>query len=263
MYIGILGGSFNPVHVAHVRLALEMLEADVGFGHSDVAPDRPDRPDYPDRPAHSLCLDRMDLIPCAQPPHKSLRSMLPFALRLAMLRAAVEDIPRLSVNDLEGRRQGPSYTWDTLSAYREAFPQARLLFVVGGEDFGALSHWHRGVELPQFADIAMVSREGSGQRAFRHEVARQWPEARLVHCGNRLHAELPWGARLLYLPLPRLDISASFIRRRWLRGGSVRFLVPDAVLQVLEERRDEVTACWNIEAQAPAPVLDGRESSLE
>lgn len=234
MYIGILGGSFNPVHVAHLRLALEVLESGQGC-------------------------ERLDLIPCAQPPHKSLRGMLPFELRLALLHAAVQDIPGLEVNDLEGRRQGPSYTWDTLSAYREAQPHARLLFVVGGEDFGALSHWHRGQELPHLTDIAMVPRAGSAQAAFRHEVARQWPEARLVQDSSGLHAVLPWGARLLYLPLPRLDISASFIRRRWLGGGSVRFLLPDAVLDVLDSRRDEVRACWNVEP----PTDGGGEGSLE
>ena len=234
MYIGILGGSFNPVHVGHVRLALEVLESGMG-------------------------LDRMDLIPCAQPPHKSLRGMLPFDLRLKMLLAAVRDMPALAVNDLEGHRQGPSYTWDTLSAYRTRHPDARLLFVVGGEDFGAISQWHRGPELPRLADIAMVPRAGSAREAFCHEVVRQWPEARLTQDGDSLYATLPGGARLHYLPLPRLDISASFIRQRWLSGGSVHFLLPDAVLDVLRAHRAEVESCWSLEESASL----GGEVSLE
>lgn len=221
-YIGILGGSFNPVHVGHLRLAIEVGEA-TGL---------------------PLPLDRVDLVPCAQPPHKPMRGLLPFDLRVELLRAAVRDEPGLGVNDIEGQRPGPSYTWHTLEAYKRCHPSTRLLFIVGGEDFGALAQWYRGQELPRLADIAMVPRADFAQAAFRHEATRHWPEARIVQNAANLYAELPWGARLIYLPLPRLDISASSVRRRWLDRRSVRFLVPEAALTVLEARRPEITTCW-------------------
>ena len=230
MHIGILGGSFNPVHVGHVRLALEVLEA----SHAALPP-----------------LSAVHLIPSAQPPHKPAADMLPFALRLAMLKAAVQDMPGLMVNDLEGQRRGPSYTWDTLTAYHTLYPAARLLFVVGGEDYGALSQWHRGLELPQLTHIGMVPRAGADDAAFAEETSRHWPEARIVRQADSLYADLPGGARLYYLPLPRLDISASLIRERWLKGGNVRYLLPDPVLTVLEEHRDTVRQCWQNNPLAP------------
>lgn len=225
MRIGILGGSFNPVHVGHVRLALEVLEASL--------------------PGAGERLHHVDMLPCAQPPHKPPRGLLPFALRLQLLRAAVAGIPGLEVNDLEGERPGPSYTCDTLAAYRKHYPDARLLFILGGEDFACLPQWRRGLELPQLADLAVVPRAGSDQADFQQDVLRNWPEARLIRTHSQLYAELPGDKRLIYLPLPRLDISASHIRQRWLAGRNVRFLLPDAVLHMLEEQRPAVAACWH------------------
>lgn len=219
MRVGILGGSYNPVHIGHLRLALEALE--------NPLPD-------------STVLDRLDLVPSACPPHKSACGLLPFALRLAMLKAAVQGTP-LRVNTLEGEREGPSYTWDTLCAYQAALPGARLVFFVGGEDFDALPAWYRGLELPELADIVMFARGEAGRGCFDTAVARHWPLARTV--GNSV--VLPSGGCLYYMPLPRLDVSASDLRQRWLDGHSVRFLVPDAVLDILEAHRVTVTDCWN------------------
>lgn len=241
MYIGILGGAFNPVHAGHMRLALEALEMTRLPGMAGGAPG----------------LDRVDMTPCSQPPHKPMRGLLPFDLRLDLARAAVESTEGLTVSDVEGRRPGPSYTWDTLKVYRREHPDARLLFMVGGEDFTALAGWRRGLELPRLADIAMVPRADAGQAEFRRGVRLHWPEARLIEDSPQPYAELPWGARLLYLPLPRLDISASAIRQRWLEGRSVRFLMPDAALDILTERRPFVDACWREGARQNCPSLSG------
>lgn len=219
MRIGIVGGSFNPVHMGHMRLALEALEKPL--------------------PGENMPLDRLDLIPSAQPPHKSTQGLLPFALRLALLKAAVQNTP-LRVNALEGERAGPSYTWDTLCQYRAAYPLARLFFYVGGEDFDAMAGWHRGLELPSLADIVMVARGRAGRAHFAAALARQWPQAQRA----RDVARLPCEGRMYFIALPRLDVSASDVRRRWCAGRSVRFLMPDAALHVLEKHRAYVTASW-------------------
>ena len=98
----ILGGSFNPPHVGHLRLAIEAREA-----LGDL-------------------VQGVDMVPCAVPPHKAQSGMLPFELRASMVAACAESIPWLRCNRAEALRQGPSYTWDTLCAYREAEPETEL-----------------------------------------------------------------------------------------------------------------------------------------
>ncbi|WP_353118045.1 nicotinate (nicotinamide) nucleotide adenylyltransferase [Nitratidesulfovibrio sp.] len=240
--IGILGGSFNPVHAGHLRLAIEVAEA--------------------------LRPDRIDLVPCAVPPHKDGHDLLPFGLRLSLLRAAVRPFAALAVNALEAGRTGPSYTWDTLHAYRAAEPSAAPFFILGGEDFEMLPHWHRGVELPRIADFVVVPRAGSGPEAFRAALATHWPDAAALpacppgqahppHSPHSPHQAdtpgmerhlLPGGpygdTTLTFLPLPRLDISASLLRGKWLRGADIRLLVPDDVDTLLRAHVDEVRRCW-------------------
>ncbi|MBZ2173064.1 nicotinate (nicotinamide) nucleotide adenylyltransferase [Nitratidesulfovibrio sp. SRB-5] len=238
--IGILGGSFNPVHAGHLRLAIEVAEA--------------------------LRPDRIDLVPCAVPPHKEGHDLLPFGLRLSLLHAAVRPFAALAVNALEGGRSGPSYTWDTLHAYRAAEPDATPFFILGGEDFEMLPHWHRGVELPRVADFVVVPRAGSGPEAFRAALAAHWPDAAPL-APQTDHAQAapdterhllrggPYGdTTLTFLPLPRLDISASLLRGKWLRGADIRLLVPDDVDSLLRAQADEVRRCWA--HAAPAPHAD-------
>ncbi|MEG6504904.1 nicotinate-nicotinamide nucleotide adenylyltransferase [Nitratidesulfovibrio sp. 1201_IL3209] len=251
--IGILGGSFNPVHSGHLRLAIEVAEA--------------------------LRPERIDLVPCAVPPHKEGHDLLPFGLRLSLLRAAVRPFAALAVNALEGGRSGPSYTWDTLHAYRAAEPEAAPFFILGGEDFEMLPHWHRGLELPRIADFVVVPRAGSGPEAFRAALAARWPDAAPLpsvqpappaskdtpHPASRLAQGterhlLPGGpygdTTLTFLPLPRLDISASLLRGKWLRGADIRLLVPDDVDSLLRAHADAVRRCWTPAAntpQVPAP----------
>ncbi len=240
--IGILGGSFNPVHSGHLRLAIEVAEA--------------------------LRPERIDLVPCAVPPHKEGHDLLPFGLRLSLLRAAVRPFAALAVNALEGGRSGPSYTWDTLHAYRAAEPEAAPFFILGGEDFEMLPHWHRGLELPRIADFVVVPRAGSGPEAFRAALSARWPDAvplppepgGMAHPASSLTQGterhlLPGGpygdTTLTFLPLPRLDISASLLRGKWLRGADIRLLVPDDVDSLLRAHADEVRRCWMSAADTP------------
>ncbi len=233
MYIGILGGSFNPVHVGHIRLAVEALEC----------------PHLP-KP-----LERVDFIPCATPPHKDAENFLPFDLRVAMLKASIQDVDaRLCVNTLEAERMGPSYTWDTLQAYAALHPKHRPLFILGDEAFNQLPHWHRWRELPQLADFGVVPRVSGREHVFLDTVQKQWPHAHIeLPCEpqdskNNLQwprAYLPEGGRFIYMPLPHLEISASFVRDRWLRGGNVRLLMPEAARNILEKERCIAQKCWS------------------
>ena len=225
--IGILGASFNPVHIGHLRLALEMREA--------------------------LGLDCVDLLPCALPPHKSATGLLPFDLRVRLLRAAIHGFAGLRINHMEGEREGPSYTWDSLQDYAARQPDSRRFFLLGCEDFCTLPQWRKGLELPQLADFVVVPRDGAGKERFVQAVRKNWPHA--LPCPLELAPHmaelpdagafaLPGDARLFYLPLTRLDISASLLRRRFATGLDIHFLLPPAALECLEAERGAVEECW-------------------
>lgn len=225
--IGILGGTFNPVHIGHLRLATAVAEA--------------------------LRLDHVDLMPCAVPPHKADIGLLPFEMRVSLLEGALETAPnaveadaRLSVSRLEGELSHPSYTWNLITEWRKRHPAQSPAFILGGEDFMHLDTWHKGLELPNITNFVVVPRSRADEAAFRATIARYWPRAELTEAdGNRLlSAAITDETSCLYLPLPHLDISASLIRAKWLLGESIRYLTPDPVIGLLDTYRNDVRHCW-------------------
>jgi nicotinate-nucleotide adenylyltransferase len=226
-WVGVYGGSFNPPHLGHLRLAVEVFEA--------------------------LAPLRLDLLPCAVPPHKDGRGMLPFTLRAAMLRESIAGIPGLAVSTLEEERAGPSYTSDTLRIYREREPAARLFFVLGAEDFASIRLWREWHVLPELADIVVVPRSGMELETFTRTVHSCWPEAKLLPPPAPATATYltSCGGRLMHLPLPRLDIRAELIRERFQAGRCIRFLVPEGVERLLLEN-DGAARCWKNLAPAAA-----------
>lgn len=200
-----LGGTFNPIHVGHLRAAEEMREA--------------------------LGLDRIVLVPAAEPPLKRGGSdpIAPAALRLAWTRAAVRGNPALSVDDLELRRRGPSYTVDTLRALREELAPARLTFLIGDDAFAELDAWHEPAALLTLADFAVMTRPpglGKPLRSLLPEpLAAAFDWAGDGESGRHRTAE----TSVARVPIAALDVSATDIRRRIRAGRSVRYLLPEAV----------------------------------
>lgn len=219
---GILGGTFNPVHNGHIRHAVEVGEA--------------------------LGLDRVLLMPCASPPHKESLGLLPFTLRVELLRAAVKGVPLLGVETLEGELEGPSYTWRSLHEWvRRNEGEGLPYFMMGAESFAALDTWFRGLELPRTAHLVMVPRGGDDGSVFHESIRSFWPGSLPARCDmplGRETVELAGGGRCTFLPVPRLDISSTFIRARWRSGRSLAGLVPAEELDVLFARAEEVSACW-------------------
>lgn len=216
----ILGGSFNPVHYGHLRLAVEVCEA--------------------------LAPDRLDFVPVASPAHKPGLGLLPFEMRVQALREICAHYPLFHVNTLEAEREGPSYTCDTLAEYRRRYPGANLYFVMGSEDFMVLDGWHSWSTLPDSADLLVVPRQGVEEEEFIENVFRLWPEAvqeesphAPVRTAFRVH-----GGRVLYMPLPRLDINSSLVRRRWLAGRKIDFWVPPEVISGLTAQDEVVVGHW-------------------
>ncbi len=197
--VGVLGGTFNPVHNGHLRMALEAREA--------------------------LGLARVDLMPARVPPHKGGRGLLDFGTRLDLLRAAVRGVDGLGVSDMEGGLPAPSYSFATLTRLRELRPDVNHVFVLGSTDLLTLPEWHRGLELPLLADLAVVDRMGIGQDEVDSFLAAHWsfdapgPGLRRI-AGGRLVA---------LVGMPRLDISASMVREKFCAGLETAGLVPEAV----------------------------------
>lgn len=207
--IGVFGGTFDPVHIGHLRLAEEMADA--------------------------IGLARVRFVPAGQPPHRGA-PRIAAGHRLEMTRRAVAGNPRFVVDDREIRRDAPSYTVDTLAALRAELGETQPIWLLLGADaFLGLPGWHDWTRLFALAHVAVAERPGAPvmqsdalPEALRAEVA-----ARQMVDGS---AAGPAGSVLLRRMTP-LGISATAIRDALARGRSVRYLLPDAVLDYIQENR--------------------------
>lgn len=185
--IGLLGGTFNPPHVGHLVLA-ECARDELG-------------------------LDEVRLVLAARPPHKHVEDDPGPEERLALCRAAVQDDGgRLAVSDVELRRDGPSYTADTLEGLHDEQPDASFVLLLGGDAAAGLESWHRPEDVLRFAAIGVAERG-----ADTHERARA-AVARLGHPD-----------RLVPFAMPSLELSSTAIRARVRAGRTIRHLVPPGV----------------------------------
>lgn len=209
------------MHRGHVRLARGALEALAGLAEG------------------------LDFMPCAWPPHKSGRHFLPFGLRCRMLEASIDGLPRARVNGMEGARQAPSYTWDSLSGLRAAWPQTEIFFLLGSEDFAQLPAWRNGLGLPGLCSFAVAPRGDFSQGDFGDLCRSLWPlAARGEECGNLSSYLLPGGGRALFLPIVWQDISSTRIRALWQAGEDISGLVPGGALEIMRKNRRIILDCW-------------------
>lgn len=200
--IGIFGGSFDPIHFGHLRPALEILEA--------------------------LALDEIRFVPAGQPPHRG-RPVAPVSLRLQMLKAALGDEPRFVVDERELRRAGPSYTVDTLTELRHELPHAQLILIVGLDAFLGFPEWHNWHQIFEYAHVIVAHRPGR-MPLLEGELADALCERRVDH-GADLFAGA--GGRVWLRPVTQLEISSTQIRAAVAAGGDPRYLVPEAVRQLI------------------------------
>jgi len=202
MRIGILGGTFNPIHLAHLRIAEEVREA--------------------------CALDQILFIPAAQPPHKSVAEEVPFAHRLAMVELAVADNRHFRVSDLEGRRAGKSYSVHTLEILRRVSPDDDYYFIIGMDSFLDIASWKEYRRLFELAHLVVAARPGSpgGDPSSLLPVAIRPDFCYDIAAKTLRHRS---GTSVIFLEETRLDISSTTIRRLVAEGRSVRYLVPAAV----------------------------------
>jgi len=198
--IGILGGTFDPVHFGHLRPALDVIE--------------------------QLGLDRVHLIPSARPPHREQPQASP-EQRLTMLQLAVKNNPQFVVDDRELHREGASYTVDTLLSLREEYPDSSLYLMLGTDAFSYIQTWHRWDELLNLAHIVVMQRPD--ETLEMSPELNEWYQQHLAldnESNNIAGAIFP-------VKVTQLAISATEIRSKLSQGLSPQFLLPDAVIQLI------------------------------
>ena len=218
--LAILGGSFNPPHIGHLRLAIEI---------SEILSDE---------------LERVLLVPCAHPPHKALKMMLPFDLRCEMLEACLDSLPKVKLSRIEGERSTPSYTFETLKVCQKLYPGQPLYFILGSDDYAQLGTWYRGLELPKLCHLLVVNRGDYSYAEFCSTTKTLWPEAQILADSKRAF-KLPLGGQSFLIKVSSIEVSSTELRRRWEKGLSLNFLVPEEVLRLLSIHASSVTKAWS------------------
>ncbi|WP_400164131.1 nicotinate-nucleotide adenylyltransferase [Brevibacillus sp. TJ4] len=182
-HVGIMGGTFDPIHCGHLLAAEQARE--------------------------QAKLDEVWFLPTHIPPHKSRHGLTPAHHRLRMVELAVADHPAFHVCDEELRREGPSYTYDTMRLLTQKFPTHHFSFIIGGDMVNTLPEWNHYEELVRMIRFIGLARPGSRMKRENESVT--------------------------YVEMPVWDISSTLIRNRVGAGKSIRYLVPDAVARYIKE----------------------------
>lgn len=206
--VGILGGTFDPIHHGHLRMAEDLADA--------------------------LKLDEVRFIPSANPPHKQSPNTSAKD-RCEMVKLAIASNPRFILDDRELKREGASYTIDTLLSLREELgQQAALCLIMGSDAFVEFDSWHRWREILQHCHIVLVERPNMQlTSALRTELQSFLRD-------HYAEAEKLSSSAAGYINIQRitaLDISATVIRKNMSTGRSTRYLLPDRVIDYIQHHQ--------------------------
>lgn len=201
--IGILGGTFDPVHYGHLRPALEVMQQ-----------------------AH---LQQLRFIPNRLPPHRET-PLLSDQQRAELVALAIADTPGFVLDRRELQRPGPSYMVDTLSSLKAEFAGDALCLIMGMDAFHGLPQWHQWSRLFELCHLIVTTRPGSSLPAF----AREADMARRISDDTGCLQQGTQG-QILLQSVTQLDISASLIRQQLSQQQSIRFLLPEVVREKLEQ----------------------------
>src|SRR6185312_8456573 len=196
--------TFDPIHFGHLRTALELYQA------------------------HELAEVR--LVPCYQPVHRKFPVASP-EHRLAMVATAIADEPALHVEDCEIKRQGPSYTIDTLEFLRLKFPHTPLCLIMGIDALLGFPSWHRWEDILKLAHLIIAHRPQYHLPLT--GVIADLLKQRLKQQSAALHESM--AGNIVLHPVTPLEISATDIRKQIAAGRNPRYLLPDAVYQYIKQ----------------------------
>ncbi len=204
--IGVFGGTFDPVHLGHLRPALDVLQ-DAG-------------------------LDQIRFVPLRVPVHRGA-PIADHHARVAMLRAAIDSVPGFVLDERELHRHGASYSYDTLVSLRnEVGAAVPVCLMVGMDAFNAFLDWHRPLDILRLAHLLVMGRSGAGLPGAGplRELLRERATDRVEDL-----KECPAG-RVFFQPVTQLAISSTQVRRLIVEGRSVKFLVPDPVSSIIDRQ---------------------------
>ena len=205
MRIGLLGGTFNPIHFGHLHIAEEVLS--------------------------SCNLDQVWFIPTCKPPHKPLVAEVSFAHRLAMVEVALADYSMFNSCDIEGRRGGTSYSVETLQQLHAEYPQHEYFFIMGLDSFHEIGLWKDYSRLFEFAHIVVTARPG-----FKGSLQELLPVAiadRFCYDSDSKNLQCDTGFSLITVAHTCRDISSTEIRHQLSMNRDVGEQVPLSVLNYI------------------------------
>lgn len=209
MFIGLLGGSFNPIHNGHLHIAQHI--------------------------SRMLALDRVLFIPTGDPPHKDTASLAAASHRLAMVKLAISPFSRFAVHEREIHFPGISYTYDTLSQLIQEFPAGtRFGFLIGLDAFMEIQSWKKSDQLFTLCHFVVCSRPGipfTRLRQLPFFPAREIPRLEQLEAGTikQVEVALPGQQTLILLSVPPCEVSASIIRSHLARNEPVHDWLPAQV----------------------------------
>jgi nicotinate-nucleotide adenylyltransferase len=210
--IGLLGGTFNPIHLGHLRAAEEVREA--------------------------LDLERVHFIPSNVPPHKQDAEHDPIASaaeRLEWVERAIAPHKAFSIDRIELDREGPSYLVDTLEAIREREAGAhRTVFIVGEDAFAEMGDWYEPERIFALTDLAVMTRPPGAMTDLAERMPSVVRDVYEISPDGRRARHRQSGASIELVPITALDISSSQIRACCRSGRSIRFLVPESIRGSIE-----------------------------
>jgi nicotinate-nucleotide adenylyltransferase len=203
--IGVLGGTFNPIHLGHLRAAEEVCEI--------------------------LGLERMVFVPSAEPPHKEGEQevIAPAKLRSEWTRRAIADNPRFALDLLEIERSGPSYTIDTLRSFGERLAPEKPIFVIGQDAFAEIETWRDPSTLFTLSHFAVITRPPVGEGSLAGQLPARFAQDFDLDSKGKLGRHRTAATWIRWIHISALDVSSTDIRRRIREGHSVRYLLPAAV----------------------------------
>ena len=202
--IGVLGGTFDPIHVGHLRMGIELFE--------------------------TLQLARIHVVPCYQPVHRG-QPVASVEDRVAMVKLAISDEPSLYYDSREIDRKGASYMIDTLLHLNNELPTTPLCLLIGIDAFLGFSHWHRATEILYYAHLIVAHRPRYHLPAT--GIIAHLLKKHLRHDIQYIHEHMAGG--ILLQPIASLDVSASDIRKTIGMGRNPRYLLPDKVYDYLQQ----------------------------